>query len=345
MSEEIIEKRHDSRSESVIMHHHHDMPVLDIVPFDECSHCTQYPTRWSKIRQLDIRSHSLREPFAEFLGTLIFVVFGTGGNCEVFLSQDPNVTAIPRGNFLSQNFGWASGVAFGVWVSGGISGGHLNPAVTIALAVFRGFPWKKVPIYLLAQLLGAMCAGGITYANNFHAINIVEGGPTIRTITGSGDLLANYAADFLSPVSCFFSEFLGSVIFIMGVLAVTDKRNGPPPPGLVPLSLFILLLGIGATMGMNTGYGMNPARDLGPRIISAMLGYGRVVFDYRNQYWLWCPILGPILGMLFGALTYDVLIYTGGDSIVNKPDAQATRQHLHACPQQGGKPTSGVDSA
>ncbi|KIK73922.1 hypothetical protein PAXRUDRAFT_94259, partial [Paxillus rubicundulus Ve08.2h10] len=73
--------------------------------------------------------HSLREPFAEFLGTLVFVVFGTGGNCEVFLSQDPNVTAIPRGNFLSQNFGWASGVAFGVWISGGISGGHLNPAV------------------------------------------------------------------------------------------------------------------------------------------------------------------------------------------------------------------------
>ncbi|KAF9221598.1 aquaporin [Gyrodon lividus] len=277
------------QSDSLNSHIHHGVPVTNAVPFDECSHCTQYPNRWSRIR------HSLREPFAEFLGTLIFVAFGTGVNCQVFLSQDPNIETVPRGSFLSVNFGWASGLAFGVLAAGGISGGHINPAITIALAVFRGFPWKKVPIYIFAQLLGAICGGAITYANYFHSINIVEGGVGVRTISGSGDLLANYAAGFLTPVSCFFSEFLSSAMLMMGVLAVTDGRNGPPPPGLVPLSLFIILLGIGAGMGLNTGYGCNPARDLGPRIVTAMVGYGRAVFDYQNQYWIWCPILGPVL--------------------------------------------------
>ncbi|KIJ62605.1 hypothetical protein HYDPIDRAFT_114262 [Hydnomerulius pinastri MD-312] len=343
MSQEILEKHEDTRLESVSSHTHHTAhhagPTINTLPFDECSHCTRYPNRWSKIR------YFLREPFAEFLGTMILVVFGTGVNCQVFLSQDSRVEAVPRGDFLSLNFGWAAGVALGVWAAGGISGGHINPAVTIALAVFRGFPWKKVPVYILAQLLGGICGGGIVYANYFHSIDIVEGGPGIRTISGSGDLLATYAASFLTPVSCFFSEFLGSAMLMIGVLAVTDGRNGPPPPGLVPLALFIVILGIGTSMGMNTSYALNPARDLGPRLVTAMVGYGSAVFEYRNQYWIWCTILGPVLGMLFGAFTYDMLVYTGGESIVNKPDAQATKRHLHACPQQQGKLPAGVDSA
>ncbi|KAG2086311.1 major intrinsic protein superfamily membrane channel protein [Suillus cothurnatus] len=339
---EIIEKSEEVRVENIGSYDKQRCaPSVSTTNLADCDHCTVFPNRWSRIR------YAIREPAAEFLGTMIFVIFGTGVNCSVFLSVDPNVEAVPRGDFLSLNFGWAAGVAIGVWIAGGISGGHINPAITFTLAVFRGFPWKKVPFYIFAQLLGAFCGGGVIYANYFHAIDIVEGGPGIRTISGSGDLLATYAASFLTPVSCFFSEFLGSAMLIIGVLCITDKRNGPPPQGLVPLALFILVLGIGASLGMNTSYSLNPARDLGPRFLTAAVGYGTAVFTYRNQYWLWCIVLGPVTGMLCGAFVYDTLIFEGRESIINKPDTRAMACHLHAhaCSGQGGKLSAVIESA
>jgi aquaglyceroporin related protein len=262
---------------------------------------------------------------------MILVIFGCGGGCQVVLSSSTAVASSPKGEYLSLNLGWAIGLAMGVWACGGISGGHINPAVTLAMASIRGFPWKKVPFYVLAQLLGGICGAGIVYANYYHAINLYEGGSDIRTISGTAGLFGTYAADYMTSVSCFFSEFLGSAMLILAILSVTDKRNSPTPPGLVPLALFFSLLGIGLALGMETGYAINPARDLGPRILTAMVGYGTAVFNFRNQYWIWCPILGPILGMQFGALVYDALVYVGSDSIVNKPDLEAEKRHLQGC--------------
>jgi len=266
---------------------------------------------------------------------MILVIFGCGGDCQVVLSSKTAVAASPKGEYLSLNLGWAIGVAMGVWASCGISGGHINPAVTLAMASFRNFPWKKVPYYILAQLLGGICGAGIVYANYYHAINLYEGGPDIRTISGTGDLFATYAADYLTSVSAFFSEFLGSAMLIIAVFAVTDKRHGPSTTGVVCVALFFTILGIGLALGMETGYAINPARDLGPRILTAMVGYGKAVFNFRNQYWIWCPLLGPILGMQMGALVYDILLYTGSDSIVNKPNLEAERRHLEGCARRG----------
>lgn len=98
-----------------------------------------------------------------------------------------------RQDYLSLNFGWAVGTALGVWVSGGISGGHINPAVTIALATFRDFPWRKVPAYIFAQVMGGLCGAGIIYANYIHAIDLVEGGRHIRTVPGTAGLFSTYA--------------------------------------------------------------------------------------------------------------------------------------------------------
>lgn len=123
----------------------------------------------------------------------------------------------------------------------------------------------------------------------------------------------------MTNASAFFDEFFGAAVLLICVLAVTDNRNGPPPAGLVPLALFILVLGIGTALGMQTGYAINPARDLGPRIMTAMVGYGKEVFNFRNQYWLWCPVIAPVLGGLFGAFVYDALIFSGDESILNKP--------------------------
>ena len=102
----------------------------------------------------------------------------------------------------------------------------------------------------------------------------------------------------MTSVSCFFDEIVGTATLLLVVCAFTDRNNGPPPAGLVPLALFITILGIGASLGMQTGYAINPARDLGPRLFTAMAGYGKEVFTYRNQFWLWCPVIAPIVGAL-----------------------------------------------
>lgn len=165
--------------------------------------------------------------------------------------------------------------------------------------------------------------------------------------------------DYMTPVSCFFDEFIGTAVLLLVVCAFTDRNNGPPPAGLVPLALFITILGIGTSLGMQTGYAINPARDFGPRLFTAMAGYGKDVFNYRNQFWLWCPIIAPICGALGECLItpivtgdpdhpqvatflYDAFIFTGAESILNKPNANARRQHERAPDAERQKPIAGV---
>lgn len=124
---------------------------------------------------------------------MILIIFGTGVSLQYFLSLDENIAPNPRGTYLSVSFGWGIGVGMGVWVAGGISGGHINPAVTVALALFRGFPWRKVPGYVIAQILGSMAGGGLNYALYRRAITIYESGA--RTVTGptaTASLFATY---------------------------------------------------------------------------------------------------------------------------------------------------------
>jgi len=261
----------------------------------------------------------IREPAAEMLGTMILTLVGTAGNCQVVLSSNSGVASSQKGDYLSLVFGWASSVALGAWVAGGVSGGHINPVVTLCMAVFRGFPWRKVPGYVLGQLIGAWAGALLVFANYFHAIDVFEGQKGRRTLK-TGSLFGTYALDYMPAANCFFDEFLGTFVLLLVVFAITDKRNGPPPAGLVPLVVFIAILGIGVAFGMQTGFAINPARDLGPRIMTAMVGYGRQVFDFRSQYWIWSPLLGSVCGGLVASFLYDFLIYLGPESWINAPD-------------------------
>ena len=129
------------------------------------------------------------------------------------------------------------------------------------------------------------------------------------------------------------------------IFAVTDKHNGAPPSGLVPLVLFLTILGEAACLGMQTGFALNPARDLGPRLMCWMAGYGREVWNYRGQYWLYTPIIGPIVGAVLAAIVYDGFIFTGSESVFNKPDAQARQRRAHAPGETTGETIpSGVDA-
>lgn len=179
----------------------------------------------------------------------------------------------------------------GVYASGA-SGGHINPAVTLANCLFRGFPWRKFPVYALSQLLGAMSGAAIVYGNYKSAIDAYEGGAGIRTVPGysataTAGIFCTYPASFMTKTGQFFSEFLASAILMFMIFALKDEGNLGAGP-LTPLALFFVIFGIGACFGWETGYAMNLARDFGPRLVSYMVGYGREVFTAGNYYFWVC---------------------------------------------------------
>nr|VWP00084.1 Uncharacterized protein [Ganoderma boninense] len=279
----------------------------------------------------NVTKNYIREPAAEFLGVMILVMFGNGAACQAQLSGNKNVASTAYGlktrttdrsqDALSINFGFAVGLGLGGWLAGLTSKGHINPAVTIAMATFRpkDFPWRKVPGYILGQVLGGLCGAGIVYANYIHAIDLVEGGRHIRTVPGTASLFGTYALPYMTSASAWFEEFLGTALLLIAICAMSNTKDAPTPPWLASLVLFITMLGISSSFGMQTGFAINPARDLGPRLLTAMVGYGDQVFTFRSHYWLWCPVLAPIVGALVGTFFYDLLFYNGVDSILTRP--------------------------
>ncbi|SJX62038.1 related to channel protein [Sporisorium reilianum f. sp. reilianum] len=272
----------------------------------------EFPNKWAAIR------YKLREPFAEFLGCFMLMVFGNGINCQVVVSKlyDPSAA---KGDYLSISFGWGVGVAMGVWVAGGISGGMINPAVTIALAIFRKFPWKKVPVYIVAQILGCLMGSLCIYGLYVNPIRVVD--PNQTEVTAS--LFTTYPAEFLrqpsTRMSAFYNEFFASTILLIVILAIGDSSNTPPPDGLAPLVLLWLIWSLGACLGWQTAYAVNPARDLGPRLMLYIVGYSPdILWTFNAWYWLWTPVLATISGAIMGCIVYDTLCYTGGDSPINR---------------------------
>lgn len=199
----------------------------------------------------------------------------------------------------------------GVYTSG-ISGAHINPAVsctklqfiepsidcfqvTFANCVFRGFSWKKFPVYAVSQVLGAMCASAVVYANYKSAIDTFEGGAGIRTVPGysenaSAGIFCTYPAEFMTKTGQFFSEFVASTLLMFLIYALKDDANIGAGP-LTPLGLFFVIFGIGACFGWETGYAINLARDFGPRLMSYFLGYGHNVWAAGNYYFWYVSIV------------------------------------------------------
>ncbi|KAJ3761445.1 putative aquaporin 5 [Lentinula raphanica] len=266
----------------------------------------------------------LKPYFAEFVGTMFLVIFGTGANCQVSLSNNQNVSPASKGTYTSVGFGFAVGIGLGVWISAARSGGHINPAVTIALATFRGFSWSKVPGYIFSQLMGGIIGAALVYADYYHAINVYEGGTGVRTLATAGNF-GTFPLAYMTNGAAFFSEFLGTALLVIVVFMATDPGNAIPSAA-VPFLLFIVLLGIGLCLGMETGFAVNPARDLGPRILTSIVGYGGAVYSFRNQYWLWGGVLAPILGGLIGGLCYELLFSDGGrfKNAIYRPRASRT---------------------
>ena len=250
-----------------------------------------------------MRRGTLREAAAEFLGTFTLIVFGVGVVAQVVLSDQSH------GGYLSINLGWGLAVTMGVLVAGGVSGAHLNPAVTLALAVHRGFPWSKVLPYCVAQLAGALAASAVVYFTYYDALNHFDGG--LREVTGplaTAGIWATYPQEFLPPFpGGFVDQVVGTALLMMVIFAVSDQRNLAIPSPLGPLFVGATVLLIGMTYGYNSGYAINPARDFGPRLFTFMAGWGSAVFTAAHNWW-WVPIVAPCCGAVLGGWTYDLLI-------------------------------------
>jgi MIP family channel proteins len=246
---------------------------------------------------------TLRECAAEFFGTFILIMFGVGVVAQVVLSGRT------AGEYLSINVGWGLAVTMGVYVAAGVSGAHLNPAVTVALAAFRGFPWRKVLPYSAAQLAGAFAASAVIFATYHEALAHFDGG--VRQIAGpqgTAGIWATYPQQFLSAVpGGLVDQIVGTALLVAVIFAVGDRRNTPPAPAIAPVVVGFLVMAIGMSFGYNAGYAINPARDFGPRLFTAIAGWGSDVFRAGHSWW-WVPIVGPLVGALVGGFTYDALI-------------------------------------
>lgn len=243
---------------------------------------------------------------AEFLGTGLFIFLGIG--CVAGLKV--------AGAVYSQwdiSIIWGLAVALGVYLTAGVSGAHLNPAVTIALWLFACFDRRKVLPFIGAQLLGGFCAAALVYCLYYNlffdvetAQHIVRGSPDSLSLAST---FSTYANPGISVPTAFLVEMIITSILVALILALTDDGNGVPRGALSPLLIGILVAVLGGAFGPLTGFAMNPARDFGPKIFAALAGWGEIaITGGRDIPYILVPFIAPIIGGCLGGFGYRMFI-------------------------------------
>ncbi|MGO8883618.1 MAG: MIP/aquaporin family protein [Streptosporangiaceae bacterium] len=268
------------------------------------------------------------ELLAEFLGCVCLIAFGDGVVAMAVAAlpgsgrtSSPTTIFVGVGDWTLITWGWALAVAFGVWVAGGVSGAHINPAVTLAFAVRRKFSWRKVLPYWAAQVLGCFVGAALVFLVYRWAINAYD--LAAHTPKSSGSALASYSIFATFPAEYYHASMIGPLIdqivgtmfLVMFVVAVIDLRNTAVGSNLGPLVIGFAVAAIGMSFGANAGYAINPARDFGPRLFAWFAGWGRVAlpgtyhapgFNFSDYFWI--PIVGPLIGGVIGVIIYDLFI-------------------------------------
>jgi glycerol uptake facilitator protein len=283
------------------------------------------------------------ELLSEFFGTFLLIAFGDGVVAMAVAAlpgsgrtAGPTVIFEAAGDWLLITWGWAFAVALAVYVAGGVSGAHINPAVTLAFAVRRRFPWNKVAPYWVAQVVGAFVGAALVYLVYRSAINAFD--LAAHTPKSSGQALGTYSIFATFPAKYFggsawgplIDQIAGTAFLLIFVSALIDNRNSMPGSNLTPLMIGIAVAAIGMSYGANAGYAINPARDFGPRLFAFFAGWGKVAlpgtysapgFHFSNYFWI--PIVGPLIGAVIGIILYDFFI---GDvlhaRLLSKPPAE-----------------------
>ena len=255
----------------------------------------------------------LREAYAEFLGTMILVLVGDGVVCQTVVSQgietnnalkkevNPDLSSY-AGDWSTISFGYGIALMMGLYASAGVSGGHLNPAVTVAMCRHGRLPWNKAPYYIAAQFAGAFVGAMVVYLGYYSGLVELNSWEI-----GTAGIFATYPKDHEGLFAGFIDEIIGSFLLLLGIFAVTDKFNNEAENGMKPVVIGFILSGIALSFGYNTGFALNPARDFSPRVFTAMAGWGFKVFTYGNGYF-WVPCVAPFFGALLGSEAYVHLI-------------------------------------
>jgi glycerol uptake facilitator protein len=232
--------------------------------------------------------------FAEFFGTAIIIVFGGGVVSNVLLSK----TKGNNSGWIVISFGWAVGVFTGVLISAPFSGAHLNPAVSLALAIVHKFSWALVPVYVCAQVLGAMFGAGLVWLAYKKHFDATDDGDAKLAVFCTAPNIRSYWYNVIT-------EIIGTYVLALAVLYMAEPEVGLGALNALPVALVVL--GIGLSLGGPTGYAINPARDIGPRIMHFLLPIPKK----RDSDWSysWVPILGPVLGAACAAAIF--LIFGG----------------------------------
>ena len=247
----------------------------------------------------------LAEIIAEVFGTFILILLGDGVVANVGLA--PRLAA-PAYNWNTITIGWCFAVVVAVYTVGGVSGAHINPAVTLALAVKRNFPWAKVLPYTVAQIVGAFL-GALGVFLCYRDGLVAAGLPNVWC-TGPGSVFGQAfwggagAASVASygMITALITEILGTAVLLWGVLASGDSKNLGVGANLGPMLVGFTVLAVGLSLGGPSGYAINPARDFGPRLFGLVVGTQGL---FNGLYWLVAPIIGPLIGGVLGAFTYD----------------------------------------
>ncbi|CAF0783269.1 unnamed protein product [Adineta steineri] len=240
----------------------------------------------------------LAECVAELFGTAILVVIGCSGIAQFTLSKGV------LSSFLSVNFAFGFGALIAVYVAGPVSGAHINPAVSIAMLSLRSITPLQCITYCISQFIGAFIAAALVFGTYYDAINKFDGGT--RQVTGAlatAGIFGTLPAQGVSQISLFFDQVLSTALLLIGICSLSNKRNKLVANSQIPIAVGFIIIAIGVSFGYNCGFPINPARDLGPRLLSLCVGYGTEVFSVGN-YYFWIPCIGPIFGALLGAWAY-----------------------------------------
>ncbi len=239
---------------------------------------------------------------AELLGTLVLILFGCGvvAMVTLFPSQPTVAGEVVKGGYTNVTLGWGLAVVMGIYLSGTVSGAHLNPAVTLALAATGRFPWSKLPHYVAGQMVGAFlgAAGvfGVYYAK------WIEYDPALEKTAGI--FATSPAVPGFFPG--FIDQVVGTALLLAMILAIGDRLNNPLAPPIAPLLVGAVVVAIGISFGGMHGYAINPARDLGPRLFSVVAGFENTGL-VGSTVWI-VPVIGPLVGGVLGAVVYDGVI-------------------------------------
>jgi glycerol uptake facilitator protein len=247
----------------------------------------------------------LGELIAECMAVFIIILIGDSA-AAMYTLYDPSPY---KQAYWGVCITWGLAVTIAIYVTGAVSGTHANPAVTLALAIFRGFSWRKVAPYVVAQVLGGFLGAAVVYQlygpvidsfNALHHLSRVDG--------GAAGVFFTHPGEAITPMHAFVDEIILTALLLLGIFAITEEFNTQAPmANSGALIIGFLVAAIGASAGYLEAWALNPARDFGPRLFAFVAGWGPAALPSPQNYW-WIPIAGPLIGGVVGGGAYQLLI-------------------------------------